>query len=197
MHHDKSESEHLCCTIQRFALACLVDAQPCNTILVPPVTREKLRRLELISHANTHCLAYTLIYSNHKHKCFASKQEGVVNNNTYSHNSENKTAKTRIRLKSWAGRGGAGSDLCVLCSWYISPFVLRGDYLVCSAGKLKSSLGRVLKTQQWWQPVLSPPSPAWAGLKTLLKTTTYEGQHHIYRPNRGRYLFSDMDSTCT
>lgn len=46
------------------------------------------------------------------------------------------------------------------CAYFavgISPFVLRSDYLVCSAGNLKSSLERVLKTQQWWQPVLSPP----------------------------------------
>lgn len=77
--------------------------------------------------------------------CAVHPNRRVVNNSTHSHNSENKTAKTRIRLKQRTGWGGAGNELCVLCSWYISPFVLRGDYLVCSTGNLKSSLERVFK----------------------------------------------------
>lgn len=75
----------------------------------------------------------------------ASKYKRAVNNSTHSHTTENKTEKARIGLNQQAGRGGAGNELCVLCSWYISPFVLRGDYLVCSPGNLKSSLGRVFK----------------------------------------------------
>lgn len=54
----------------------LVYMQHCNTILVPPATRKKLRRLEMISHANIHSLAHTPthIYTSHKHKCCASNK---------------------------------------------------------------------------------------------------------------------------